>query len=254
MIFDIFRNNICDIIAVEDCVMSRFNIVKKGYDVSEVEGYIARQTLSDNKCLQEKSMRIEELLVENNCLKGQLVQYKSREANVNDALITAIDKAQEMEYVAKMRYELELERVKTFRDKWIRYCDSMKDKCDIKESKGEVIGVLDSLETELSDSICSGIKFNLRELNTDAELQFRDEASRILNKLQTGGDIRSPFERIIESDEQINDKIAKSSNIECIADGGNLMSIDNLDEIPSEISDIINNPDFEELCKKLGLA
>ena len=249
MILDIFRSIMYDIIAVEDSVMSRFNIVKKGYDMSEVDGYLARQALSDNKCLQEKSMRIEELLGENNCLKGQLVQYKSREANVNNALITAIDKAQEMEYVAKMRYELELERVKTFRNKWIRYCDSIKVKYGIKESKGEVIGVLDSLATELSDSICSGIKFNLREVDTDAELQFRDEASRILNKLQSNENIKSPFECNVDSDQ-----IDKCSNKDTVSNDHKMLISGNAEEMPSEINDIINNPDFEELCKKLGLA
>ncbi len=242
--------------------MSRFNIVKKGYQVSEVDGYLNKLAVSEKKCLQEKSLRIEDLLAENNSLKGQLVQYKGREANVNNALITALDKAQEMEYIAKMRYELELERVKVFRDKWINYCDSVKDRCEITESKGEVIGVLDCLAAELAESICSGISFNMSEVNSDAEKQYRSEAGRILCKLKCNTDIKSPFEGELNhiSDETVQSDV-KTAIVKPVAKRKQAVKTKNDDlvkhsddSVPSEIEDIINNPEFEELCKKLGLA
>ena len=235
--------------------MSKFNIVKKGYDISEVESYLAKQAISDKQCIQDKSLRIEDLIAEVNCLKGQLSQFKSRESNVNNALITALDKAQEMEYVAKMRYELELERVKIFRNKWMSYCDNIKEKCKITESKGEVIGVLDLLVSDLADSISNGIKFSLNDVDSDVTAQYREEANRILNSVKNGEKaIKNQFEAgaIDSSCAAIKPRKGKSKEIK---EKITTMEDDIIQNtVPSEIDDIINNPDFEDLCKKLGLA
>ena len=236
--------------------MSKFNIVKKGYDMSEVEGYLAKQALGDKQCIQDKNLRIEDLLSEVNSLKGQLEQFKGRESNVNNALITALDKAQEMEYVAKMRYELELERVKIFRTKWINYCDNIKEKNNIIESKGDVIGVLDFLVSDLTESIRNGIKFCLKDVGSEVEEQYREESDRILNSLKCSDrNIKSQFEVNADGGKEVLVKIKKtktknSKDLEVEND-----NVENSSKnVPSEIDEIINNPEFEDLCKRLGLA
>ena len=95
--------------------MYNFDIAKKGYNTEQVDRYITKEIDSYKQVVAEKNMRISELLHMNNNLNKQIDEYKLREDNVNKALITAIEKAQEMESLIKKSYNIELERLRIWR-------------------------------------------------------------------------------------------------------------------------------------------
>lgn len=196
--------------------MYSFDIVKKGYNKVQVDSYIAKETDSYKQTIADKNMRISELLHLNNNLNKQLDEYKMREDNVNKALITAIEKAQEMEMLVKKSYNIELERLRIWRDKWTGYAEKCKGIVGFNSLKGEVIGVLSVLENELIERIDKGIALNTKAGLNEAEEQYSKEVARIQSKQNKVN------EDLIATDE--------------------------------EIERILSNPDFNNLIKSLGIA
>ena len=196
--------------------MYSFDIVKKGYNKEQVDSYIAKETDSYKQTIADKNMRISELLHLNNNLNKQLDEYKMREDNVNKALITAIEKAQEMEMLVKKSYNIELERLRIWRDKWNSYAEKCKGIVGFNSLKGEVIGVLSVLENELIERIDKGIALNTKAGLNEAEEQYSKEVARIQSKQNKAN------EDLIATDE--------------------------------EIERMLSNPDFNNLIKSLGIA
>ncbi len=194
--------------------MYNFDIAKKGYNTEQVDRYITKEIDSYKQVVAEENMRISELLHMNNNLNKQIDEYKLREDNVNKALITAIEKAQEMESLIKKSYNIELERLRIWRDKWVQYAEECKTTVGFKSIKGEVIGILSALEGELIKRISNGISLNTVENLTDAEEQYSKELARM------GG-------KSLEEDFSTDDE---------------------------EIEKILANPEFNKLIKSLGIA
>lgn len=194
--------------------MYSFDIVRKGYNTEQVDSYITREIDSYKQVVAEKNMRISELLHMNSNLNKQLDEYKLREDNVTKALLTAVEKAQEMENLIKKSYNIELERLRIWRDKWIAYSDKKRELAGFKSVKGEVIGILSALEQELITRISSGISLNKQPEPTEAEEQYSNELARMS---------------------------AKPDDID-------LASTDD------EIEKILSNPEFNKLIKSLGIA
>ncbi len=198
------------------CNMYKFDIVKKGYNKEQVDSYIAREIDSYKQTISDKNMRISELLHLNNNLNKQLDEYKLREDNVNKALITAIEKSQEMEMLVKKSYNIELERLRIWRDKWVSYAEKCKGIVGFTSVKGEVIGVLTMLEDELVQRINKGISLSTDVGLNEAEEQYSKELARIESK--------------------------------------NNVSKDDLIASDDEIEKILSNPEFNKLIKSLGIA
>ncbi len=194
--------------------MYSFDIVRKGYNAEQVDSYITREIESYKQVVAEKNMRISELLHMNNNLNKQIDEYKLREDNVTKALLTAIEKAQEMELLIKKSYNIELERLRLWRDKWIAYAEKNREAVGFKSVKGEVIGILSALEQELITRINSGISLNRQQDTTEAEEQYNKELARI--------GIKAEDANIIDTDE--------------------------------DIEKILSNPEFNKLIKSLGIA
>ncbi len=194
--------------------MYSFDIVRKGYNAEQVDSYITREIESYKQVVAEKNMRISELLHMNNNLNKQIDEYKLREDNVTKALLTAIEKAQEMELMIKKSYNIELERLRLWRDKWIAYAEKNREVVGFKSIKGEVIGILSALEQELITRINSGISLNRQQDTTEAEEQYNKELARI--------GINAEDANIIDTDE--------------------------------DIEKILSNPEFNKLIKSLGIA
>lgn len=164
--------------------MARFKIVKKGYSLEEVENYINNSMRSDKESSQDKSIRIDELKAEIDTLKRRIEEYKRKEDNVNDALYTAIEKAKEMDYATKIRFALEGERVKLFKEKWIAFCDKEKANLRIVERRGEITNQLVDIEREIVKTIANDLKLKVENCDTlnSAEKQYLSESKRILER------------------------------------------------------------------------
>lgn len=108
--------------------MNNFEIVKKGYNTLDVDNYI--NTIKSNYELKigEYRVTISDLNSKIEFLEKELIKYKEKEETVSKSIIKAVEKAEEIEYTSKVRFALEGERVRVFKEKWLSYINQYLDK------------------------------------------------------------------------------------------------------------------------------
>lgn len=98
--------------------MKKFSIEKKGYNTTEVDDYLMSLELENSNALRDKQARIDSLRQENFELCKKLDEYKQKEKSISSALTSATDKANEIIDVSKQKYNIELNNLNKFYDKW----------------------------------------------------------------------------------------------------------------------------------------
>lgn len=221
--------------------MAIFDIAKKGYDKKQVEDYLANMALKENNSNNDKNVRINELITQNNLLRGELNAYKKREEKVNNALVLAVEKANDIEKMANKRVQIELERIRAFSNKWVQYCDNIKVTNGIKERKGEVVAILKNLENEFIESFDKGLNLKCKADVNEADLQYQEEVNRLINGVKNDTLQSSQF-----SVKECGSDKCKEKN--------KAREIEQTLHDDVDVDKLLNAPEFEELCKKLGIV
>ena len=79
----------------------KFKVTRKGYDVAEVDNYLAAEADKNEKIHAQQRERIVELVGEISDLKRQLKEYREREGQISSAIISATEKAEKMKNHSK---------------------------------------------------------------------------------------------------------------------------------------------------------
>lgn len=158
--------------------MERFNIKRKGYSPEEVDNYISTLEKKYNEKLTEQTERIDALKLECAVKDKELAKYREKESDINEALLTAIEKAKEMDYTAKIRFTLEGERIKIFRSKWINYCDRQKENLRLRSERDTLAEYLDAMDREIAKVLERDIGISANVRFNDAEKDYIDESKR----------------------------------------------------------------------------
>jgi|GEM_PF-2463503 len=130
--------------------MNRTLIDKKGYKKEEVNSYISELTTSYEQRLAEQLNRIYELRDSNTELSKKLKQYEEKDKTISEALLAAVDKAKEIENLARLKYVKEMERLQVFHEKWVRYFAEIKKRYPLDnmlESADEFLKEIDNIIT-----------------------------------------------------------------------------------------------------------
>lgn len=142
--------------------------------------------------LAEKSVKLKEA-------EDELKALHSRENEINDCLVTATKKANEMLSDVKIQCALEIERLKIFQAKWSTAYEELRERYhfekDVLSMENIVVNTVLELERHLSEDF--GLKRGAS--GTDAEKQFRSETERLL----------SPSPETIQLQEQLKREIEK---------------------------------------------
>ncbi len=104
------------------------DLFKRKYKQKEVEQIVKEITSSYEDKLREQRERIEELLFDLNKVKTELNSYKQKDGQILDTLKDAEDKAHEIEYCSKLRYELAVKEFYGFSEKLESYFAQISDK------------------------------------------------------------------------------------------------------------------------------
>lgn len=216
------------IIILVEGQMSRFRIVRKGYDTAQVSEYLSKLIDFTEGKLAEQRKRIEDLKHENRELKVKYDQLKLQEDAVSEALINATKKADDIVKNAKIQYALESERLKLFKERWTNY---------ILEARKEVVALdktlnIEAYLTKMDDEISSHIGRNLnirkeRILN-EAENQFLNESARL---------------KLLDIDEDECESLDKNEPVADIENNGLVIEAR---EIIQENVDKVNGIDFSD--------
>jgi len=163
--------------------MANFSVVRKGYDINQVDAYVNKVVTFTESKLEEQKKRIDELKEENRLLQSKIDDYKKSEETVSEALINATKKANEIITASKMRFALEGERIRLFRAKWTQYVESAVKKIrDIDESVN-MQAYLIKTEDEMREAVGRDLNIKKTRLLNEAEDQFMRERLR-LNKIE----------------------------------------------------------------------
>ena len=92
----------------------------------ELQKSFNKQILDYEKRLDEQKERIFSLLSENKRLSNDLQAYIDKEKSINDALVLAVEKADEHNGTLKILFELELKRLKNYKNNWQNYVEKVK--------------------------------------------------------------------------------------------------------------------------------
>ncbi len=163
--------------------MAKFTIKRKGYSVDEVDEFITKLLSLTESKLEEQSKRINELKEQVRMLTAEKEEFKAKECSVSVALTEAVKRADEIESASEIRYDLELQRLKNFRKRFLDHVERIKADENIKASVLEYDEFLSDLQTEL-ETVMS------EELNMERKVLPKDETESEEQELTNGFDLQ----------------------------------------------------------------
>ena len=98
--------------------MAKFDINKKGYDTEQVDTFINKLSLKYEEKLSEQKDRVFALKNELSGLEDRLENYKNKDKQISQALIYAVEKAEQIENNASKLYDLEIKRIRLLYKNW----------------------------------------------------------------------------------------------------------------------------------------
>lgn len=157
----------------------KFPLCYRGYDKDAVKKFIALQDAKAVEFQNQQRECIRVLKSENDNLKNELAIFKSREEQVKLALVNASDSAKRFEADVKERYEIELERLKLFRAKWINAYEQLKERYHFDKDALNVESVAVSVEIELKKMLAKDFALDKAPIENKMEEHFRREVERL---------------------------------------------------------------------------
>lgn len=101
-----------------ESLMAKFDINKKGYDTEQVDTFINKLSLKYEEKLSEQKDRVFALKNELSGLEDRLENYKNKDKQISQALIYAVEKAEQIENNASKLYDLEIKRIRLLYKNW----------------------------------------------------------------------------------------------------------------------------------------
>ncbi len=98
--------------------MARFDINKKGYDTEQVDNFIGKLSLKYEEKLSEQKDRVFALKNELAVMEERLNSYRDKDKQVSQALVFAVEKAEQIESNASKLYDLEVKRLRLLYKQW----------------------------------------------------------------------------------------------------------------------------------------
>jgi len=96
----------------------KFDINKKGYDIEQVDNFINKLSVKYEEKLSEQKDRVFSLKNELALMEERLETYKDKDKQISQALIYAVEKAEQIENNASKLYDLEIKRIRLIYKQW----------------------------------------------------------------------------------------------------------------------------------------
>lgn len=106
--------------------------------------------------VNKQSRRIEELKQENEKIQVELEKYRAKEKEISDTLSYAKKQAENITSEAKIKYALECERIKVFRQKWTLLAPS-NNKNRIQESYERTMETLKQCQLDMENMLANDL-------------------------------------------------------------------------------------------------
>lgn len=159
--------------------MAKFDINKKGYDCDQVDNFINKLTLKYEERLSEQKDRVFSLKNELAVMSERLDSYRDKDKQVSQALVYAVEKAEQIEGNASKLYDLEIKRLRLLYHKWQEVIDMIQ--CDGYNSA--TAKELKELSGTISDVLEQNSKMGGNMIRKDLHKNSNNYIRNLLNKM-----------------------------------------------------------------------
>lgn len=155
-----------------------FTVSRRGYDAAEVDGRI-KELEDEIKSLSAQMELVDGLKEENDRLRGELNDMKTKESEIKKVLAVATEKANDIKTDVRLQYALEIERLKIFQAKWTNAYEEIKERYHFDKDALSMEGVVTDTALQLEQLMYKDFGIKLSPTGDEAEQQFKAEAERL---------------------------------------------------------------------------
>ncbi len=168
--------------------MPKFNLDKKGYNSKEVDDYIHQLSMKYEEKLSEQKDRVFALKNELESANQRLANYVEKDKQISQALMYAVEKADEIESSAKKIYELEIKRIRLLYKRWEELLLEVESKYPQTNNNAYLNELLATFKTSIADVLEQNLKLNkvsnsVTNVKENLKKKSDDYIKNILNKM-----------------------------------------------------------------------
>ena len=159
--------------------MAKFDINKKGYDVEQVDNFINKLTLKYEEKLSEQKDRVFSLKNELAVLNERLETYRDKDKQISQALVYAVEKAEQIEGNASKLYDLEVNRLRLLYRQWQ---DIIK-KIPLEDASSELSNELTIFTQTVSEVLEQNARIGGNMIRKDLHKNSNNYIRNLLNRM-----------------------------------------------------------------------
>ena len=159
--------------------MARFDINKKGYDTDQVDTFINKLSLKYEEKLAEQKDRVFALKNEVAVMEERLEKYRDKDKQVSQALVFAVEKAEQIESNASKLYDLEVKRLRLLYKQW----QDIIAKISLSNVSSAIAKELQSFTITIGDVLDQNTRIGGNLIRKDLHKNSNDYIKNLLNRM-----------------------------------------------------------------------
>lgn len=159
--------------------MARFDINKKGYDTEQVDNFIGKLSLKYEEKLSEQKDRVFALKNELAVMEERLNSYRDKDKQVSQALVFAVEKAEQIESNASKLYDLEVKRLRLLYKQW----QDIIAKISISNVSSAIAKELQSFTITIGEVLEQNTRIGGNLIRKDLHKNSNDYIKNLLNRM-----------------------------------------------------------------------
>lgn len=164
-------------------LMARFEIEKRGYSTDQVDKFINTITLKYEEKLSQQKDRVFSLKKEIALLNERLATFEHKDKQVSKALISAVEKAEQIENSARKIYDLEVRRIRLLYRKWEEIVARLEEGFPIILTDGKMQFAIDEFNSNIKSVIRQNEKFEQSGVKEDLKKNSDNYIKNLLNRM-----------------------------------------------------------------------
>lgn len=163
--------------------MVKFDIDRKGYDIEQVENYINTLTVKYEEKLAELKDRIFTMRNELSVMKERLSTYKSKDKQISQALVFAVDKAGQIENSARKLYDLEIKRINILYEHLQVIIEAIDEKYGKKAKDAKLTTLIEEFRRGLDSVLVQNSSIEQSNIKQELKENSDNYIKNLLNKM-----------------------------------------------------------------------
>lgn len=164
--------------------MAKFDFEKKGYSIDQVDNYINSITMKYEQKLAEQKDRLISLKKENANLEDRVKSFEDKDKQISQALVFAVEKAEQIENSARKIYDLEVKRIRILYQRLIEIVGEIEEYSPNVLNYGNISSGILELKESIDKVIETNIQYNGGNVKDKLKQMGDNYISNLLNKMQ----------------------------------------------------------------------